>query len=114
MARAVNSDAKRRAVLEPLYDFDPRTGTSIEVFYVDHVLAQSFGARGPGWFWWTRHDGFLPDDIPAGPFGTSYLAYRDFTTRCVNLFQHDTLQIFMGTQSRNSCRTNDPDHVPTM
>jgi hypothetical protein len=48
MARAVISDRKRRAALEPLYEIDPRTGASVEVFYADRALAGSFGARGPG------------------------------------------------------------------
>jgi hypothetical protein len=76
MARAVISDAKRRAVLEPLYETDPRTGVSIEIFYADHVLAKSLG-RHPGWFWWSCQSGFLPVGEPTGPFGTSYTAYRD-------------------------------------
>ena len=43
MARAVISDPKRRAAFEPIYDVDPRTGASVEVFFADHVLAKSFG-----------------------------------------------------------------------
>ena len=52
MARAVASNFERRASYEPLYDFDPRTEASVEVFYADQVLAKSFDTR-PGWFWWT-------------------------------------------------------------
>jgi hypothetical protein len=77
MARAVISRLGRRAIHEPLYDLDQHTGVSVEVFYVDHVLAHSFGARGPGWFWWTCRRDCLPDDVPTGPFANSYLAYRD-------------------------------------
>ena len=51
MARAVISDPKRRAAFEPIYDADPQTGASIEVFFADHWLARSFGTSG--WFWWT-------------------------------------------------------------
>jgi hypothetical protein len=76
MARAVISDSKRRPQYEPLYDIDPRTGASVEVFYADRVLAQSFGARSPGWFCWSCQPGLLPD-APTGPFETSYTAYRD-------------------------------------
>ena len=62
---------------EPFYDVDPRTGASVEVFYADRVLAESFGARGAGWFWWSCPSGSLPQELPTGPFGTSYAAYRE-------------------------------------
>ena len=75
MARAVISDPKRRSAFEPLYDIDPQTGASIEVFYADPALANPFG-RGTGRFWWTCQRGFLPDGPPTGPFATS--AYRNF------------------------------------
>jgi hypothetical protein len=77
----VISDRERRAAYEPLYDIDPETGTCIEVFYVDRVLAESFGTRGAGWFWWSSQPGLLPDGPPAGPFATSYSAYRDALNR---------------------------------
>ena len=77
MARALISDPKRRATYEPLYEIDPRSGASIEVFYADRVLAGSFDTR-PGWFWWTCQRGFLPDGLPTGPFASSYAAYRNF------------------------------------
>jgi hypothetical protein len=77
MARAVISDPKRRPAFEPLYDIDPRTGASIEVFYADRVLAKSFGTGGAGWCWWACQPGCLPDGPPIGPFPTSYAAYRD-------------------------------------
>jgi hypothetical protein len=82
MAQAVSSDPKRRAAYEPLYDIDPRTGASVEIFYADRVLAESFGARS-GWFWWSCQKGFLPDREPTGPFATSYLAYRDAVMRWI-------------------------------
>ena len=78
MPRAVNSGSEGRAAYQPLYEIDPKTGASIEVFYADRVVAQSFGARGPGWFWWSCRCGFLPDGLPTGPFGTSYAAYRNW------------------------------------
>jgi hypothetical protein len=81
MARAVICDPKRRAIHEPLYDVDQRTGASVEVFYADRVLAQSFGASGPGWFWWTWQRGCSPDDVPTGPFANSYLAPRNIASR---------------------------------
>jgi hypothetical protein len=69
--------APRLAIYEPLYDIDPQTGASVEVFYADRALANSFG-RGTGWFWWSCLRGSLPDSPPTGPFTTSYAAYRNF------------------------------------
>ena len=60
---------------EPLYDINPQTGVSIEVFYADRAL-ESFGRRGAGWFWWARRRGFSPEGPATGPFPTSYAAYR--------------------------------------
>jgi hypothetical protein len=77
MTRAVISDPKRRLAFEPLYDIDPHTGETIEVFYADRSLAMSFGARNAGWFHWSCQRGCLPEGLPVGPFGSSYLAYRD-------------------------------------
>jgi hypothetical protein len=71
MAKIVASKADQRATREPLYDIDPRTGASVEVFFADRVLARSFGKR-PGWFWWSCRTGLLPDGVPTGPFATSY------------------------------------------
>jgi len=80
MARAIiPSKTGRRSILEPLYDIDPRTGASVEIFYADRVLAKSFGTR-PGWFWWSCRRGFLPDGLPTGPFATSYAAYRNIAS----------------------------------
>jgi hypothetical protein len=76
VARSVTSGCKVRAAYEPLYDVDPLSGASIEVFYADRVLAGSFG-KCSGWFWWTCQPGCLPDAPPVGPFATSYTAYRD-------------------------------------
>jgi hypothetical protein len=77
MARAVVTSQKAtRSQYEPIYDRDLYTGATIEVFFADRVLAQSFGASGPGWFWWTCQPGRLPKCPPAGPFLTSYAAYR--------------------------------------
>jgi hypothetical protein len=61
---------------EPLYDIDPHTGVSIEVFYADRTL-ETFGRGGAGWFWWPRRPGLAPSGPPVGPFPTSYSAYRD-------------------------------------
>ena len=74
MTWAGTSDAQRRPQFEPLYDVDPHTGATIEVFFGDHVLD---GMRGEGWFWWSCNPGCVPDWPPIGPFGTSYRAYRD-------------------------------------
>jgi len=72
--KTVASDPQRRPNHEPLYDVDPRTGATIEVFYGERVLT---GMRGPGWFHWTCKSGHVPEWPPAGPFATSYSAYRD-------------------------------------
>ena len=77
MARAIIiSKPERRAACDPLYDIDPRTGRTFEIFLADSVLARSFGARG-GWFWWSCLPGGLPETPPHGPFTTSYGAFRD-------------------------------------
>ena len=60
---------------EPLYDIDPQTGATIEVFYADRAL-ETFGRRGSGWFWCARRRGFAAEGQPTGPFATSYAAYR--------------------------------------
>jgi len=80
MARAVSSNPERRAAFEPLYDFDVRSGATVEIFFADNVLARSFGARS-GWFWWRCKPGCVPDTPPTGPFGTSYTTYRDALER---------------------------------
>ena len=80
MARAIISDRMGRAAYEPLYDMDPRTGASVEVFFADRVLAQSFGTA-EGWYWWSCRPGCLPDDVPTGPFASSYAAYRNIAVR---------------------------------
>jgi hypothetical protein len=67
---------ERCSVEEPLYDIDRRTGDTVEIFYADGALAKSFGTRS-GWFWWSCRRGSLPDRMPAGPFPTSYAAYRN-------------------------------------
>jgi hypothetical protein len=64
---------------DPLYDIDPRTGVSIEVFYADRAL-ETFGRCGGGWFWWSRQRGFPPAGAATGPFSTSYAAYRHAMT----------------------------------
>jgi hypothetical protein len=85
MARAILTSQKAlRPPYEPLYDIDPWTGATIEVFFAERVLAQSFGANGAGWFWWSCHSGALPHELPTGPFANSYLAYRDVATRWTN------------------------------
>jgi hypothetical protein len=60
---------------EPIFDIDPRTGASIEVFFADRAL-ETFGRCGAGWFWWPRRRGCSPDGPATGPFGTSFSAYR--------------------------------------
>jgi hypothetical protein len=67
--------SRQRAEHQPLYDINPATGVSIEVFYSDRTL-ETFGRDGCGWFWWPRRRGCSPDGSPSGPFATSYAAYR--------------------------------------
>lgn len=76
MARAFIADRTERPAHEPLYAVEPQTGATIEVFYCDRVLSQSFGTRGIGFYWWTCQPGSLPGE-PHGPFHSGYLAYRD-------------------------------------
>jgi hypothetical protein len=79
----VSSITKQRAPHEPLYEINPFSRISIEVFYSDHTL-ETFGRRGAGWFWWHRWRGHPPEGLPTGPFPTSYAAYRHamISTRC--------------------------------
>jgi hypothetical protein len=65
--------------LEPLYDINPRTGVSIEVFFSDRTM-ESFGRVGAAWFWWRRRRGCSPEGLATGPFATSYSAYRHAMT----------------------------------
>jgi hypothetical protein len=65
----------QNASREPLYDINPLTGISIEVFYSDRTL-ETFGRGGAGWFWWLRRRGFSPDGPATGPFATNFAAYR--------------------------------------
>ena len=75
----MTSGVKQRAEHEPLFDVHPQTGVRIEVFYADRVL-ETFGRGGAGWFWWSRRRGSSPDSPAAGPFATSYAAYRHAMT----------------------------------
>jgi hypothetical protein len=43
----VTFNSKKRARHEPLFDVNPRTGVSFEVFYADRAL-ETFGRRGTG------------------------------------------------------------------
>jgi|SRR5579862_11602 len=77
MARAtITPKSEAHPQHEPLYDVDPKTGDTVEIFYADSVLAKSFGTR-PGWHWWSCRRGSLPDGRVRGPFPTSYAAYRN-------------------------------------
>jgi len=71
----VTFSSKQCARREPLYDINPQTGATFEVFYSDRTL-ETFGRGGAGWFWWSRRRGFSPDGPATGPFATSYAAYR--------------------------------------
>ena len=50
----------------PLYDINPATGVSIEVFYADRTL-ETFGWGGAGWFWWSLRRGCSPDRFSYWP-----------------------------------------------
>ena len=76
MARPMNS-AKQTAGGEPMYDVDPVSGATIEVFYADQASAPCFGVSSAGWLWWSHGHGCLSDAAAAGPFATKYAAYRD-------------------------------------
>jgi hypothetical protein len=84
MARAVISEPKRHTAYEPLYEIDPQTGDSVEIFHADRSVARSFGTSDAGWFWWSCQSGSLPEGEPSGPFASAYLAYRDVATRWTN------------------------------
>jgi hypothetical protein len=71
----VTFNSKQCARRKALYDVDPRTGASIEVFYADRAL-ESFGRRGAGWFWGAHRRGFSPEGAATGPFATSYAAHH--------------------------------------
>jgi hypothetical protein len=75
LSLAPASNPRQRTSHEPLYDINPLTGASIEVFYSDRTL-ETFGRGGAGWFWWSRRRGFSPDGPAIGPFASSYAAYR--------------------------------------
>jgi hypothetical protein len=59
-----------------LFEIDVRSGETIEIFYADTVVAQSFGARGAGFYW--RKRGCSPN-TPSGPFIVCLDAYRNAT-----------------------------------
>jgi hypothetical protein len=67
--------SRQRAAHEPLYDINPATGMSIEVFYADRTL-ETFGRGGAGWFYWSRRRGFSPGGPATGPFTSSFGAFR--------------------------------------
>jgi hypothetical protein len=79
MARAVVRDPMHGAGNEPLYEVDPITGVTVDVFYATATLASSFSAC-PGWYWRTWRGGSFPD-TPVGPFSTQYAAYRNVALR---------------------------------
>jgi len=56
------------------------------VFFADQALAESFGTRGAGWYWWSCQSGCLPDNGPHGAFPSSYRAYRDAMAGRIRLF----------------------------
>jgi hypothetical protein len=87
MAGAMNSAKHIQGpVGEPLYDIDPQSGATIEVFYADAALAKCFDIRCAGWLWWSCRQGCLPHTVPTGPFPTRDAAYRDALGGAERLF----------------------------
>ena len=72
MTMAISSGPMRRAECA-FYEIDPRTGATVVVFYADGLAAQSFGARGAGFYWRERGSA----NVPSGPFFVCLDAYRD-------------------------------------
>src|ERR1700740_325127 len=83
---------------EPLFDIDPVTGASIEIFWADATLA-TFGRVGAGWWWHFRLRGLAPDGPAHGPFPTSYSAYKDALHSAQRSGQH----IFFGVRLQSGC-----------
>jgi hypothetical protein len=71
---------------EPLYDINPRTDISFEVFYSRTL--KTFGRGGAGWFWWPRRQGCSPVGTATGPFATSYAAYRHAMNTAAPIANH--------------------------
>jgi hypothetical protein len=69
------SSLDRHRKYAPIFDVDPLTGASIEVFYSDRT-PETFGRWGAGWFWHVRRRGYAASGPAVGPFPTSYSAYR--------------------------------------
>jgi hypothetical protein len=59
MATTVNSQSMRRTSFA-LYEIDPKSGATVEIFYADIALAQYFGARGADWYWRYRQTNCAP------------------------------------------------------
>ena len=69
---AISSRSSRGAACS-LYEIDPRTGATVEIFWADRALAQSIGTHAAGWYWRERSS----PDAPSGPFLVCLDAYRD-------------------------------------
>jgi hypothetical protein len=76
MTIAISSRLAQRVGLA-LYEIDPRTAATIEIFYADRALAESIGARAPGWYWRERGSPVAP----SGPFLVSLDAYQNALDR---------------------------------
>jgi len=73
-----------------LYEIDPRSGATIEIFYADSAFAQSLGARGAGFYWRERGS----PHVPSGPYIVCLDAYRD-ATRSVETYRSPRRERFL-------------------
>ena len=73
MARTI-SDGSASTAFEPLFEINPQTGATVEVFFADRAL-ETFGRCGAGWFWCARRRGYLAGSAQ-GPFAMRYAASR--------------------------------------
>ena len=83
---------------EPLFDFHPQTGVTIEVFHADRTM-ETFGRCSAGWFWCARRRGFAPDGPTTGPFPTSYAAHRHAMNGAASDFEEGYGHAFCAVRS---------------
>jgi hypothetical protein len=91
MPAIAHSHTPRRAGCA-LYEIDPRSGATIEIFYADGAFAQSIGTRGAGFYWRKRGS----PDVPSGPY---IVCLDGDATRSVEAIDHpdanDSCRVFV-------------------